>query len=113
MRTINRSAVVVRPKEPFIQWAMHVDDTSYQLEDSIRKHLSVYLVPPDPHGRQEAAPLREYFHRIFVEELEGWHRDEAGWPQVRDLKTFHEWFEVEAESVVIDLDDETELAVEE
>jgi hypothetical protein len=31
---------------------------------------------------------------------------------VRDLKTFNEWFEVEAKSVVFDLDD-TELEVEE
>jgi hypothetical protein len=59
MRTINRSAVVVRPKEPYIQWAMHVDETSHRLEDSIRKDMSVYLVPPDSKERLEAAPLNE------------------------------------------------------
>ncbi len=102
MRTVNRSAVVVRPRDPFLKWLLSVDPEAKDLEPSIRD-VSVYLVPPDPNEQQEAAPVEEWFADVFERELDGWHRDESRWP-VRDVTTFLEWFDVEATSVVVDLD---------
>jgi hypothetical protein len=53
-----------------------------------------------------------YFREVFEQELERWYADETAWPQRRDLATFHEWFEVQAESEVIDLEDDGALVVE-
>ena len=58
----------------------------------------------DPAERQETAPLKKYFQTIFEKELEGWYTDRKTWPQLRDLKTFRQWFEVIRESVVTDLE---------
>jgi len=100
---LNRGVVIVRPKQPFLDWAAGLDDSG---------------IVPDPHGEQtvylipsyeddEAAwELLERVHPgIFENELHRWHTDEAAWPRDRDFATFKEWFEVELHSVVEDLCD--------
>ena len=105
MRAINRSALVVRPKEPYIQWALSLDDSSAHLEADLREQFSVYLVARDPEEAEESAPIENYYSRIFELELEEWHLDMDDWPENRDLVTFHEWFSVEAHSLIVDLED--------
>ena len=104
MHTINRSALLVRPKEPYLKWAEDLDDDSGDAH-SLRGETSVYLVAEDPEGRQESAALELYFREIFESELAVWYFDESAWPQNRDLKTFLAWFDVEAQSIVWDLDE--------
>jgi hypothetical protein len=42
-------------------------------------------------------------HRVLFEnELEGWYTDPDLWPKKRDLRTFRQWFQVEAHSVIED-----------
>ncbi len=103
MKTINRAALLVRPKEPYIEWAANVGETARVAAQELRGNTSVYLVPEELTGRNEAAPLKHYFERIFEAELEAWHTDPSGWPQNRDFKTFKQWFDVYPQSVVLDL----------
>jgi len=103
MKSVNRSAFVIRFKEPYLQWAASLDPTDADIADDLRKHASVYFVPEDPRGEKETAPLADYFRAIFELELEAWCADPSLWPPVRDLGTFEQWFEVVGESVVIDL----------
>ena len=103
MKTINRAAVVVQYREPFLRWAARVDVEALSMAESLRDGLSVYLVPEDPNQEQETAPLEQFFLDIFERELEDWCPDEALWPVLRDLATFREWFEVTGTSVVVDL----------
>ncbi len=103
MKTVNRAAFVVRFKEPYIQWAIGLDSADADLADRLRQHTSVYLVPEDPRGEEETAPLADFFSAIFEFELEAWCVDDTLWPAVRDLGMFREWFEVIGESLVIDL----------
>jgi hypothetical protein len=103
MRTLNRSAFVVRPKEPYLQWAAGIDADSAEAAEVLRGQASVYLVPRDPLDREETAPLADYFSEIFRIELEAWSLDEGQWPATRDLETFRRWFDVVGESIVVDL----------
>jgi len=103
MKTVNRAALLVRPREPFIEWAANVDEKARQAAQELRGNTSVYLVPEDLTGRDEAAPLKHFFERIFEAELEAWNADSSAWPQNRDLATFKKWFEVYAQSIVVDL----------
>ena len=103
MRAINRSAFVVRPKEPFLRWAAGVDAKAPSAAESLRGRVSVYLVPEDPRGEKETPPLADYFMQIFRIELEGWSRDESQWPEMPDLETFEQWFDVVGESIIVDL----------
>ena len=51
----------------------------------------------------EMAEKRELGDAPAFRQLEGWSLDEAQWPRRRDLKTFLEWFDVTAQSIVADL----------
>lgn len=103
MRTINRSAIVVRYKEPYIRWAAELNAADAKFAQDLRTFTTVYLVPWDQHGREDASSVAEHFGGIFDHGLSAWCDDESRWPPVRDRETFHKWFEVVAESVVVDL----------
>ena len=103
MRTVNRSAFIVRPKEPYFRWATSIDeDAAYDAED-LQSRVSVYLVREHPTLEEETPPMEDYYDEIFAMELSAWSEDESLWPKSRDLKTFHSWFEVIGQSMVIDL----------
>jgi hypothetical protein len=54
-----------------------LDGDSTSLAESLRGRSSIYLVAQDPYGREESAPIEQYFDRIFQSELEAWHTDPA------------------------------------
>jgi hypothetical protein len=107
MRAINRSALVVRPREPYVAWAASLDSKASEQAAAIcPTQVSVYLVPHDPKEEQECAPIRGFFKRIFEQELENWCTDPDLWPQDRSFKAFNTWFDVQPESLVWDIVDE-------
>ena len=104
MRLVNRAAITVKPRQPYIDWANRLDhdapkitlehlpeQTVYLVED-----LADYLVEPQ-------AVVRRYFREIFGHELRAWHRVESDWPQKRTFAVFKEWFEFEVHSMVLDM----------
>jgi hypothetical protein len=103
VRVLNRSALIVRPREPYVRWATSRDAGSARFAERIASHVSVYLLDENPRGDAETPPLRHYFKAIFERELAAWDRGEDGWPENRDLAMFHEWFEVTGQSMVLDL----------
>ncbi|MGI6611727.1 MAG: VacJ [Limnochordia bacterium] len=104
MRTINRSALVIVPKEPYIQWIVSLDPSLQGETEWLREQVSVYLVAEDPEGSEESAPVTDYFSRIFEYELEGWDEDRRLWPKKRSFALFQQWFDVRAQSIVTDLE---------
>jgi len=110
MRTLNRAAFVVTPKKPYLRWAASLGEDAPRPAKDLANEVAVYLVPENFTGEGETPPLEEYFEEIFEIELEAWSRDESGWPALRDLKTFMDWFDVQGESIVVDLGtDEIEI----
>ena len=103
-RWINRAALVVRPRQPYLDWAASLDEEAPAQIPAISKRMSVYLVGEDPNEEEETAPLEDYYEAIFETELAAWSEDEKQWPQQRSLAMFHEWFDVVGESVVTDLE---------
>jgi hypothetical protein len=99
MKMINRAVLVVRPREPYLDWAASLDDDAPTAVESLQDCVSVYLVPEDPTGREETPPLEDFFTEIFERELEEWCTDESAWPERRDLETFELWFDVTGESI--------------
>jgi len=110
---LNRGALIVRPADPYIEWARAVfDDDMAPSEDGER---TVYLVPDDDADRGLDWVLKQVWGEVFERELEGWCTDEARWPKNRTLAMFKRWFQVEYHSVIEDLcgwplqDDELEM----
>jgi hypothetical protein len=111
MREVNRSAIVVTPKRPFLDWLHSVDLSSSELTlEDLREEPSVYLVPECESDEEFARWLQKMFPVIFEDQLAGWWTDEAAWPAHRTLDLFQEWFDCRFHSMVFDLHDEPLIA---
>jgi hypothetical protein len=104
---INRAVVIVKPRQPCVDWANSFDDgiVTATLE-SLHDDPTAYLVPPYEMDDEREDIIKEYYSVFFENELEGWVTDEDLWPQNRDLETFNRWFDVDFCSIVRDLSDE-------
>ena len=101
---INRAAVILKYKAPFIQWVNDADpykDNPGITLESENKDCTVYLIL-----EEDAEKLEEWislnFEQLFESEVEDWYTDESLWPKNRNRKLFDEWFDVECHSVLID-----------
>lgn len=100
---INRAVLIVRPKQPFLDWAGGLDDSG--LLPDVEGEQTVYLIPQFDSPDDADFIVEQVYLEVFENELHGWHTVESAWPKIRDLKTFREWFTIEIHSVVEDLCD--------
>lgn len=103
MHSINRAAIVVKPKSAFFEWAKTLEEG---LPHDSQTWTSVYLVSIDMLGEPGDILLRN-FEQIFEEQLEAWHNDEEDWPAARPFALFQQWFQAEVVDLVLDLAEET------
>jgi hypothetical protein len=112
---INRSAVILRYKDPFVRWINEVDpyeDNPGITLENANDDRTVYLISNDEDENIEKWITLNY-KTLFENELEDWYTDKSLWPKKRDKKTFNEWFTVEWHTVLVDTvnepieDDET------
>ena len=106
MFVVNRSALLVKRKKPYIDWANALDEDGPRLSlDGPMKDSTVCLVDEIGYERDVQEVVKKHYAIIFEQELVAWHLVEKDWPQKRDLKTFEDWFEVGAHSMVLDICD--------
>ena len=104
---LNRAAVILRYKEPAVEWINSVEpgdgDEQITLEE-VNQERTVYLISDQDAEADTTLErwIEAGYAELFEVELEGWYTDESLWPQERTLKLFHEWFEVECHSVIVD-----------
>ena len=104
MSEINRSLILLKPKQPFLDWLRALDDDDNNLTlKELSDDSTAYLVPEIWQDSDQPAILEWCYDILFEEQLESWWTDEALWPKARDLKMFLDWFEVEFHSLVLDL----------
>jgi hypothetical protein len=113
MITINRTAIVVMPGKPFLDWLHRADPTSTELSlEDLRREPTVYLLPECENEEEVRERLKEVCGQIFEEQLDGWYRVLPLWPTRRDLNAFDHWFEWSFHSMVVDLCDDPLLGEE-
>lgn len=104
---LNRCAVVVRKKQPYLDWLLQLPDpvdTNTTLEQ-INKDSHVYLLPEFVDMSEQETLIAEFWETLFELELEGWWREPNDWPHLRNQRTFKKWFDVEFHSCIEDLED--------
>ena len=107
MLALNRSAIVVRPKSPFLDWLHAADPTSVTLTlPNLAREPTIYLVPECGDAEEERAALQTVFPTIFEDQLDGWWRDRTMWPRPRSFGTLTRWFDCQFHSTLLDLTDE-------
>ena len=106
MESINRTAVVIKPKQPFIDWINSIPDEKidFTLEQISADNIT-FLIPQYDNLEDSKKYIEKRFDQIFEWELFGWIVTEDLWPQKRTWKTFQDWFSIEINSEVFDLVD--------
>ena len=68
MATLNRSAMVVKPRQAFLDWLHKADATSYKLTlEDVSREPTIYLIPECDTGAEVEEALRERCEEIFVD----------------------------------------------
>jgi hypothetical protein len=94
MLVLNRSAIVVKPKEPFLDWLHAVDPSSRDLAFlELVREPSICLIPECDTDDDVADVLHELCEEIFGEQLAGWYADISTWPRNRSFDVFCHWFD--------------------
>jgi hypothetical protein len=104
---VNRSAVIVRIKQPFADWANQLPDRAPDepmYTAAFFKNDGPVLLIPDFEDTEDLWDFIDDRKKllIFEEMLEGWSLDENLWPQNRTAEMFDEWFELDIREEVID-----------
>lgn len=108
MESINRSAIVVKIKQPFIDWLKQLPDADDVLP-TLDEDGTVYLIPAFDTPEQVERYIRKNAGDIIDQELFGWCTEESWWPKQRTHKMLQEWFSVEFHSIILDMEADKEL----
>ena len=100
---LNRSLLIVRFKQPFLDWAVSLDDSGLvpELGDE-----TAYLIPEFDDEKEAERILKRVYEEVFERELSSWDTQESRWPKPRTLALFREWFDIQLHSMVDDLGDD-------
>jgi hypothetical protein len=102
---INRSAIIIQPKEPFYQWLQSIPDPITLSPDDFKDDSAIYLIPSYEDDKELTEIISQMYNVIFEEVLSDWWTVEEDWPQNRTFKMFKGWFDYSAHSMVIDMFD--------
>ena len=100
---INRSSVVIRFKQPYVDWASSLEDDS-TIPD-LDGEPSLYLLPEFTNMKHALELLRQGYQPIFDNELNSWYRLQSAWPKNRSFAMFCQWFDFTFVSLIEDLYD--------
>lgn len=104
IRLLNRSALIVSPAQPFLDWLHQADPSSANLTlADLRQEPAIYLLSESENMGEALEELGSGINAIFEEQLNSWYRVPSKWPQPRDLGTFLTWFECSFHSMIFDL----------
>jgi hypothetical protein len=103
MRILNRNVVILRPKQPYVDWANALDDGPPFDPAEEPEGGTAYLVPEAATVEEIRAFVVRHGEEMFEHELDAWHTDRAAWPRNRSYTMLQEWFEIEIHSMVVDL----------
>jgi len=102
--SIDRNAIIVRPKKPYFDWLNQVMPEEEPINQNDENNI--YLVREMENNEEVLKWVKKHFELIFDNELNDWCTDEDKWPQTRTYKIFSEWFEIEIFSMVLDLEED-------
>lgn len=106
MKSINRNIVIIKPKEPLLDWLKSLPEPPAEFTlEFLRTDCLSFLIPETGSEKEALALLEKHFEKIFEAELMVWRTRDRNWPQNRTFSKFKDWFDMEFHSEVIDLVD--------
>ncbi|HEV2444751.1 MAG TPA: hypothetical protein VGS58_02460, partial [Candidatus Sulfopaludibacter sp.] len=86
MPTINRAAIILKPRAPFLKWVNAADpdpDAIPLSMEELQREPAVYLVPQFDSDDEAAQLVRRSYGVFFESMLWDWYTDESLWPKNR------------------------------
>ncbi len=103
MYFVDRSAALIKPKQPFLDWLKSVEENELDITlAQLQCECNMFLIPPYNTPEEAVAYIDEIYLDLFKIELSGWYEDPAVWPEDMSLQAFWEMFEISFHSMVID-----------
>ncbi len=102
MNTLNRHLLIVRCRQPYLDWANTSCGDGPMLEES-REKYTAYLVDARESDVDGSKAIRDSWSEIFEDELAAWSTDGATWPKARTVTMFRAWFDGSFTTIVADL----------
>lgn len=99
---INRSAIALKPLQPFIDWHNSIYPDS-KIDKTDLNEVNIYLINNSNFYDIETY-LKKKFDLYFKMELEGWSTYKKDWPKKRTYKMFKKWFQVDISTAIYDLE---------
>jgi hypothetical protein len=87
---LNRAALILRPKQPYLDWAAGLDDSG--IVPGVGGEQTVYLIPSYDDDQEAERVLRRIYAEVFERELHGWHTDEGACRRSERLRCFESGF---------------------
>ena len=107
MNVINRAVAVIKPRQPYLDWATSIQGPGDDITlDGLRTDCTAILIPDFDDPAEAEAFIADLAGDLFELELDSWDRDPTMWPEERSYGTFREWFDVEIHSIVMDASDD-------
>lgn len=104
LREVDKSIAIIKPKQPFIDWANQLPDADGAITlDNFKDDNTAILIKPYDTDKMAKMRIDDIWEELFENELYGWCTNEDCWPKERGKKLFWKWFDVEFHSVVYDV----------
>lgn len=102
---VNRSAIAVYPKKPFLDWLRHMAEPIKVTLVELQQGSNLYLVPEceEEAGIRKAVEvyLESNYQDIVFNELAGWYLDARLYPKL-SYAAFLPWFEIHVYPMIFD-----------
>ena len=82
MYSVDRQIVILKPKQPFLDWLNNVENNNLNLDD-VRSDCTVFLIPVVDNLTDAEKYIKSIFPDLFDMELSEWKIDENLWPKDR------------------------------
>src|SRR5260370_18675826 len=80
MSEINRSLIILRPRQRFLDWVCSLDDESKDLTlESLNEDSTVYLIPEIWEDSDREEFLKTCYDILFVAQIKVWCMNQATW----------------------------------
>lgn len=103
---LNRGVLVVRPRQPFIDWICSVEAGEPVDPEDVWTSVNSFLVPEFDDPDETLEWIQGNVDTVFEIMLNDWITEPESWPADRDWTAFEKWFEFEYVDLAWDLVDE-------
>jgi hypothetical protein len=103
MTLVNRSVVILRPRQPYRDWVNSFSDGPRFGDGSGAESGTAFLVPEFSALEEIQEFIATNSEFMFEHELDAWQEAPETWPPDRNVNVLREWFDVQIHSLVIDL----------